>query len=41
MHAQMVALRRLLAAGRLVRKFGGATISLVNEVGLHEQVSNL
>lgn len=36
---QMVALRRLLAAGRLIRKLGVAGVSLVNEVGLREQVS--
>lgn len=34
----MVALRRLLAAGRLIRKMGVAAVTLVNEVGLREQV---
>lgn len=34
----MVALRRLLAAGRLLRKLGVAGVSLVNEVGFRDQV---
>ncbi|CAM9440026.1 unnamed protein product [Ascophyllum nodosum] len=36
--SQMVALRRLLSAGRLVRKLGVAGAVLVNEVGLRDQV---
>lgn len=35
---QMVGLRRLLAAGRLLRKLGLTGVTLVNEVGLREQV---
>ena len=38
---QVVALRRLLSAGRLVRKFGAAGSNLVNEVGLGDQVLNI
>ncbi|CAM9910687.1 unnamed protein product, partial [Sphacelaria rigidula] len=36
--SQMVALRRLLAAGRLLRKLGVAGVTLVNEVGFRDQV---
>lgn len=35
---QMVALRRLLAAGRLLRKLGVAGVTLVNEVGFRDEV---
>lgn len=38
--SQVVALRRLLSAGRLVRKFGAAGATLVNEVGLGHQVGS-
>ena len=36
--SQVVALRRLLSAGRLVRTFGSMGATLVNEVGLGDQV---
>lgn len=36
--SQMVALRRLLSAGRLLRKLGDAGAGLVNEVGFRDQV---
>eukprot|EP00904_Undaria_pinnatifida_P002594 jgi/Undpi1/12335/HiC_scaffold_5.g02011.m1 len=38
--SQVVALRRLLSAGRLVRKFGSTGATLVNEVGLGDQVGS-
>ncbi|CAM9767090.1 unnamed protein product [Choristocarpus tenellus] len=39
--SETVALRRLLAVGRLLRKLGTPGVSLVNEVGFKEQVRRL